>query len=80
MSVPGGLPVVGAFAGDGTRGLGRGSSATAAPHRVHSGTPIGVSALHASQTRPTSIKPKFYPLTKNLVKERGPRRSSRTDP
>src|SRR5262245_5353809 len=35
---------------------GRGSRATAAPHRLHCGTPIGVSALHASQTRPTSIK------------------------
>jgi hypothetical protein len=39
----------------------RGSSATAAPHRVHCGTPIGVNAVHASQTRPTSIEPSFYP-------------------
>src|SRR4051812_25067395 len=33
----------------------RGSRATSEPHRAHCGTPIGVSALHASQTRPTSI-------------------------
>src|SRR5712671_6766274 len=34
----------------------RGSSATGCPHRAHCGTPIGVNALHASHTRPTSIK------------------------
>src|SRR5262249_59497402 len=48
---------------------GRGSSATAAPHRAHCGTPIGVSALHASHTRPTSIGLKSYPLAKQPVKE-----------
>src|ERR1043165_498944 len=53
---------------------GRGSSATAAPHRVHCGTPIGVSALHASQTRPTSIRLEFYPLGEKPVKERDPAR------
>jgi hypothetical protein len=49
--------------------LGRGSSATAAPHRAHCGTPIGVSALHASQTSPTSIKLQFYPLSEKSVKD-----------
>src|SRR5262249_33224129 len=55
---------------------GRGSNATAAPHRVHCGTPIGVSALHASQTRPTSIRLEFYPLGEKAVKEGDPARSS----
>ena len=40
----------------------RGSRATGKPQRLHCGTPIGVNALHASHTRPTSIRRKFYPL------------------
>jgi len=39
---------------------------------LHCGTPIGVNALHASQTKPTSIEPKFYPFSTNAVKERPP--------
>src|SRR5690349_14611662 len=34
---------------------GRGSRATGCPQRAHWGTPIGVNALHASHTKPTSI-------------------------
>lgn len=51
--------------------FGRGSSATGWPQRAHCGTPIGVNALHASQTKPTSISLEFYPLAKWCVKERG---------
>jgi len=38
---------------------GRGSSATGCPQRAHCGTPIGVNALHASHTKPTSISLEF---------------------
>jgi len=72
ISVPGGFPSSVPSPVKSSRDRGRGSSATAAPQRVHCGTPIGVSALHASQTRPTSIKPKFYPLTKNTRQRRRP--------
>src|SRR5262249_42332208 len=40
---------------DGAFERGRGSSATGSPQRAHCGTPIGVNALHASHTKPTSI-------------------------
>src|SRR6185503_15111551 len=61
-----------AFAGGRLPLLARGSSATGDPHRLHCGTPIGVNALHASQTRPTSIRPKEYPYATKGVKERTP--------
>jgi hypothetical protein len=48
----------------------RGSSATGCPQRAHCGTPIGVNALHASQTNPTSISLGSYPVTDHAVKER----------
>jgi hypothetical protein len=51
--------------------FGRGSRATGCPQRAHCGTPIGVNALHASQTNPTSISLEYYPLAKWCVKERG---------
>jgi hypothetical protein len=35
--------------------FGRGSSATGSPQSLHCGTPMGVNALHASHTNPTSI-------------------------
>src|SRR5262245_21625354 len=41
---------------------GRGSSATAAPHRLHCGTPIGVSALTAWQERPKSITSEIHTI------------------
>jgi hypothetical protein len=67
-------PLVGAtatFGGWTLPRFGRGSSATGWPQRAHCGTPIGVNALHASQTKPTSISLEFYPLAKWCVKERG---------
>ena len=51
--------------------FGRGSSATGCPQRAHCGTPIGVNALHASQTRPTSIACDSTPLRNGASKNGG---------
>src|SRR5262249_36573237 len=77
-----GAPLPPAFGGlGGVFWSGRGvTGPAAAPHRLHCGTPIGVSALHASQTRPTSIKSEILPPRERARQRRLFRRSGRIGP